>query len=72
VRNNKYGYAYYNAFAGKVQGRYDQDHLFTAVSRGFEWLRKHELTDTARTYTVATISFGLGGYQASKNYPHIN
>jgi tetratricopeptide (TPR) repeat protein len=71
VQNNKYGYAYYNAFAGNVQGRYDQDHLFTAVSRAFEWLRRHELTDTSRQYVVATISFGLGDYQASKQYPNI-
>jgi hypothetical protein len=69
--NNKYGYAYYNSFAGNVYGRYDQDHLFTAVSRAFEWLRKHELTDTSRHYVVGSISFGLGGYQASKQYPNI-
>jgi tetratricopeptide (TPR) repeat protein len=71
VQNNKYGYAYYNFMAGNVHGRYDQDHLFTAVSRSFEWLRQHELRDSSRQYTIATISFGLGGYQASKRYPNI-
>ena len=70
-RNIHYCYAYYNAFAGNVYGRYDQDHLFTAVSRCFEWLVKNELTDTSRRYVVASVSFGLGGYQASKQYPNI-